>query len=101
MFGQFNYGTSGILDRTHTRLFTFRSLRHLLRDAGFRIKRIEGVPAPVPLVVSGSLGGWLLRVNQFFIRLSKTLFSFQIFVVAEFTPSVEFLVSEAERTRKQ
>ena len=38
LFGQFNYGKAGILDRTHTRLFTFRSLRQLLVDAGFRIK---------------------------------------------------------------
>ena len=30
-FGQFNYGKKGILDATHTRLFTFRSLRELLR----------------------------------------------------------------------
>ena len=31
LLGQFNYGKAGILDRTHTRLFTFRTLRHLLR----------------------------------------------------------------------
>jgi glycosyltransferase involved in cell wall biosynthesis len=101
LFGQFNYGQSGILDRTHTRLFTFRSLRHLLRDAGFRITRFEGVPAPVPLVVGGSLGRFLLRTNQFLIRLSKTLFSFQIFVVAESTPPIEFLVTDAQQGSSQ
>ena len=51
LFGQFNYGKAGILDRTHTRLFTFRSLRHLLDDAGFRIKEMRGVPAPFPKVL--------------------------------------------------
>ena len=30
----------------HTRLFTFRSLRRLLTDAGFRIMEMRGVPAP-------------------------------------------------------
>ena len=30
LFGQFNYGKKGILDATHTRLFTFRSLDELL-----------------------------------------------------------------------
>lgn len=99
LFGQFNYGESGILDRTHTRLFTFRTLRHLLRDAGFQIEFVRGVPAPVPLVVGGSLGRGFLRVNSFLIRLSKTLFSFQIFVVARSTPSVDFLVADAEATR--
>ena len=52
LVGQFNYGKAGILDRTHTRLFTFRSLRYLLRDAGFRIKRVRGIPAPFPLARS-------------------------------------------------
>jgi len=33
LLGQFNYGKSGILDRTHTRLFTFRSIRtRLMRN---------------------------------------------------------------------
>lgn len=95
LFGQFNYGRTGILDRTHTRLFTFRTLRHLLRDAGFEVEVIRGVPAPFPLVAGGLVGRILLRVNEALIRVSKTLFSFQIFVVARSTPSVEFLVRDA------
>ena len=39
LFGQFNYGKAGILDRTHTRLFTFRSLQAPARDAGFQLRR--------------------------------------------------------------
>ena len=42
LLGQFNYGKAGILDRTHTRLFTFRSLKHLLDEAGFQIKEMRG-----------------------------------------------------------
>lgn len=99
-FGQFNYGRTGILDRTHTRLFTFRTLRHLLRDAGFTIRVIRGVPAPFPLVAGDHVGGTLLRINQLLIRLSKTLFSFQIFVIAESTPSVDYLVNDAERSHR-
>ena len=57
LFGQFNYGKAGILDRTHTRLFTFRSLRQLLVDAGFRIKEIRGVPAPFPKVLGNGMLG--------------------------------------------
>jgi 2-polyprenyl-3-methyl-5-hydroxy-6-metoxy-1,4-benzoquinol methylase len=37
-FGQFNYRQTGVLDRTHTRLFTFRTLRRQLRDSGFQIR---------------------------------------------------------------
>jgi glycosyltransferase involved in cell wall biosynthesis len=101
LLGQFNYGETGILDRTHTRLFTFRTLKHLLRDAGFDVTTVRGVPAPVPLVVPGRLGHVLLRVNELLIKVSKTLFAFQIFVVAESSPSVEFLVADAERGKQQ
>jgi glycosyltransferase involved in cell wall biosynthesis len=94
--GQFNYGKAGILDRTHTRLFTFRAIEHLLRDAGFRIKSVKGVPAPFPKVFgNGVIGKGAVRLNLALIALSKTLFSYQIFVEAESTPAVEFLVEDA------
>jgi glycosyltransferase involved in cell wall biosynthesis len=96
ILGQFNYGKAGILDRTHTRLFTFRSLRYLLRDAGFRIKRVRGIPAPFPLVLGdGWLGRLAVNLNLALIRISKTLFSYQIFVEAESTPDVDFLLRDA------
>jgi glycosyltransferase involved in cell wall biosynthesis len=98
MLGQFNYGKAGILDRTHARLFTFRSIRRLLTDAGFRIREIRGVPAPFPKVLgAGALGRAALAVNQLLIRVSKTLFSYQIFVVAEGTPAVDFILEDSTR----
>lgn len=105
--GQFNYGKAGILDRTHTRLFTFRSLRHLLRDAGFKLREERGVPAPFPKVLGDNvLGRAAVNLNQVLIdRVSKSLFSYQIFVVAETTPDVEYVVrhtteKSAERAAK-
>jgi glycosyltransferase involved in cell wall biosynthesis len=96
LVGQFNYGKAGILDRTHTRLFTFRSLERLLRDGGFRIKEMRGVPAPFPKVFgNGLLGRVTLAMNTLLIRISRTLFSYQIFVLAEGTPSVEFILSHS------
>ena len=95
--GQFNYGKAGILDRTHTRLFTFGSIRHLMRDAGFRIKSVKGVPAPFPKVLGNGLAGRAaIAANVALIRLSKTLFSYQIFIEAESTPGVDFLVRDAQ-----
>jgi glycosyltransferase involved in cell wall biosynthesis len=94
--GQFNYGKAGILARTHTRLFTFRSIRHLLRDAGFRIKTVKGIPAPFPKAFGlGSFGRAAVTANLALIRVSKTLFSYQIFIEAESTPDVDFLVRDA------
>lgn len=95
-FGQFNYGKAGILDRTHTRLFTFRSLRRLLVDAGFEIVEMRGVPAPFPKVFgTGLLGKIATAANSLLIKLSRTLFSYQIFVVARSTPHVEFILAHS------
>ncbi|MCI0671073.1 MAG: hypothetical protein L0Y64_11465, partial [Myxococcaceae bacterium] len=95
--GQFNYGKAGILDRTHTRLFTFRSLRQLLRDAGFRIRTVRGVPAPFPKVLgNGLLGRSAVALNLALIWLSKSLFSYQIFVVAETTPDIDFVLRDTK-----
>jgi 2-polyprenyl-3-methyl-5-hydroxy-6-metoxy-1,4-benzoquinol methylase len=94
--GQFNYGKAGILDRTHTRLFTFRAIQHLLRDAGFRIKAVKGVPVPFPKVFgNGIFGRAALNANLALIALSKSLFAYQIFIEAETTPDVDFVVSDA------
>jgi 2-polyprenyl-3-methyl-5-hydroxy-6-metoxy-1,4-benzoquinol methylase len=96
--GQFNYGKAGILDRTHTRLFTFRAVEHLLRDAGFRIKSVRGVPAPFPKAIgNGLLGRAAVALNAALIVLSKTLFAYQIFVEAESTPDLDFLLEDAKR----
>ena len=94
LFGQFNYGKAGILDRTHTRLFTFRSFEQLLKDAGLRIRRVRGVPAPFPKALGDNfLSRVAIAVNQALIRLSRTLFAYQIFVEAETTPDVAFVLS--------
>lgn len=96
LLGQFNYGKAGILDRTHTRLFTFGAFRRMLRDEGFRIKSMRGVPAPFPKVLGkGLLGRAAVAANVALIRLSKTVFSYQIFVEVESTPAAEFLVQDA------
>jgi glycosyltransferase involved in cell wall biosynthesis len=96
--GQFNYGRAGILDRTHTRLFTFPSLRRLLNDEGFRIKSIKGVPAPFPKVLGdGRLGKLAVMLNLGLIRVSRSLFSYQIYVEAESTPDVSFVLADSKR----
>lgn len=98
LLGQFNYGRAGILDMTHTRLFTFRTLRRLLSDEGFRIRRVEGIPAPFPKVLGdGWLGKAAIRANLALISLSRTLFSYQIYVEAESTPDVSFVLADSKR----
>lgn len=94
-FGQFNYGRKGILDATHTRLFTFRSLGALLEQSGYKILEVRGIPAPFPKAIGNNIvSRFLLRANQALIGLSKGMFSYQIFVRAEAKPTVHNLLSE-------
>jgi hypothetical protein len=95
LLGQFNYGKKGILDVTHTRLFTFRSMRELLRQSGYKILEARGIPAPFPVAIGNNfIAGALLRLNTMLIWLSKGLFSYQIFVRAEAMPTVNNLLNE-------
>ena len=97
MLGQFNYGKRGILDRTHTRLFTFASLRHLLEQAGFEIVEEQGIPVPMHLICgSERLASFLEYINLILIKLSKGLFSFQMYMVVKPKPSLEYLLIEAQ-----
>jgi 2-polyprenyl-3-methyl-5-hydroxy-6-metoxy-1,4-benzoquinol methylase len=96
LLGQFNYGKRGILDMTHTRLFTFSSLRRLLEQRGFRVIRSRGIPAPFPLALGdNALGRLMVTVNNASIRLFPRMFSYQIFVVTEPKPSLELLLQDA------
>jgi glycosyltransferase involved in cell wall biosynthesis len=84
VLGQFNYGPRGILDMTHTRLFTARTIRRLFLQAGFRVRESFGLPAPFPLAFGDRpIGRRLLAANRAAIRISTTLFSYQIFLVLE------------------
>ena len=96
LVGFFNYGKRGILDKTHTRLFTFSSFKNLLEQQGFFIKKSYGIPAPFPLAVGNNLlGKALIGINSFLIRLSKGLFSYQIYYEIEPNVSLETLLSRA------
>lgn len=102
LLGQFNYGASGILDRDHRRLFTFRTIRHLLRDAGIRGTTMRGIPAPFPKAIGDNvLSRLLLAVNLLLIRVSRRMFSFQIMVEGETTPDLEFLVRDAAQYSRE
>jgi len=95
LLGQFNYGRKGILDVTHTRLFTFQSMRELLKQSGYKILEVRGIPAPFPAAVGHNFfARALLRLNTALICISKGLFSYQIFIRAEAKPTVNNLLRE-------
>lgn len=96
MFGQFNYGKRGILDLTHSRLFTFKTFKKLFEQFGFEVLKVKGVPAPIPLVIKrNKIYNFLMYINEFFIRIYKNLFSYQMFFIIKPKRSLELLLSDA------
>ena len=55
--GRFEYAERGILDRTHLRFFTRRTLAALVRGAGLRIARMTATPVPLYQVLSARWHG--------------------------------------------
>ena len=97
LLGRFEYGRRGILDLTHTRLFTFATFRRALRSAGFTIDHIEGVVPPLPFIFGSSrVGRILLAIGRALVRLRPTLFSFQLLVTAHPNPTLKTLLARAE-----
>ncbi len=96
--GQFNYSTRGILDQTHTRLFTFSSLRRLLKETGFVIEKELAIPAPVPLVVKSPF--WrkvLMKTQGVFMHISRGLFAYQMLMVVRPLPTLPTLMRNARQ----
>lgn len=105
LLGGFEYGREGILDLTHTRLFTIRSLVRLLRHSGYRIERVGGIPAPFPKALGDGIAARaLLRLNAALIRLRRGPFAYQSIVVARPRPTVADLLArgrDAAATRRR
>jgi hypothetical protein len=99
LFGWFHYGKKGILDKEHHRLFTPGSLVILLKQSGYDIITIIGIPAPFPLALGDNLlSRLLLKINSWLITLSKGFFAYQIGVVAQPRPTLDHLLRKAEKS---
>lgn len=87
LFGVFEYRERGILDNTHLRFYTLRTIRRELENAGFEIVAVRGSSIPIRLIIGGFTPGLLLRAGEklltFITRLWLSLFAYQIIVVAK------------------
>ncbi len=96
LLGQFNYGKRGILDVTHTRLFTFSSFRRCLEQCGFDVVEMRAVPGPFPLALGDTwLARMLLGINQALLHVSRGMFGYQIFARIKPRPTVAYLLEAA------
>ena len=94
--GWFNYGKRGILDLTHTRLFTLRSFRRTLEGEGFRVRRVRGFGPPIADLVGRSfLWRSVDRVASLLARVWPSMFAFQFLVEADRVDSVADLLERS------
>ena len=94
--GQFNYGRRGILDITHRRLFTVRSLERLLRYSAYSIEERQYIPAPYPLAIGlNFLSMTLLKINEILTRVLPGLFAYQSLYLICPRPSIDWLLEQA------
>lgn len=84
--GNFGYDRRGILDETHLRFFTRRSLRRLFRSSGLDILELTYTGLPFDVVSEDDK--WrtriLRRVDKFLVDRWPTMFGYQF--VARLTP---------------
>jgi hypothetical protein len=97
--GAFDYDMRGILDRTHVRFFTRRSLMRLLDDAKLRVVRFDQVGLPLDTLAERTDGdpareghpdgndaarpGLLARTESALAHAWPTMFAYQFLVKVE------------------
>ncbi len=81
--GMFDYDQRGILDSTHLRFFTRRSIRKLVERQGFTVRRIESVGLPLDaLGVEGTKARAMRLLDSVLVNLWPTMFGYQFIVEA-------------------
>jgi len=81
--GMFDYDQRGILDATHLRFFTRRSIRKLIEHQGYTIRRIESVGLPLDAMgLTGTKAHAVRLFDQVMLAIWPTMFAYQFIVEA-------------------
>jgi predicted TPR repeat methyltransferase len=87
LFGIFEYRERGILDHTHLRFYTLRTIRRELERAGFRILATKGSSVPLRLIIGKYVPQPILVTGEWVLHkltgLWRSLLAYQIILVAE------------------
>jgi 2-polyprenyl-3-methyl-5-hydroxy-6-metoxy-1,4-benzoquinol methylase len=85
VLGIFDYDQRGILDKTHVRFFTRRSLLRMVKKNGFTVRVFRTTGLPIDVISSrGSLVRRLVRaVDELLVGLRPTLFGYQFILELE------------------
>lgn len=86
LFGVFEYRDRGILDYTHLRFYTMRTIKREVENAGFHIEEIRGSSVPLRLIAGKHTPELLLRIGERLLTLLtylwRGLFAYQVILVA-------------------
>lgn len=91
LWGRFDYTERGILDRTHMRFFTRKSILNLLQSVRLNIVQMAATPIPLPLVhpifEEGRPLWFLHRMNALAARSFPILFGYQFILYGSYAPT--------------
>ncbi len=86
-FGRFDYADRGILDRTHKRFFTRRTIRKTVEESGYEVRVEKFTVAPLELVINLRPEHWVMRgLNRMLglaTRALPGLLAYQVMLVAQ------------------
>ena len=92
--GMFDYDQRGILDATHVRFFTRRSIRKLVERSGFTVRRMEPVGLPLDAIgLDGTKARMVRLLDHFLVTLWPTLFGYQFILEATPEPLLNWRMS--------
>lgn len=86
LFGRFDYADRGILDRTHLRFFTRKTLVEMIKNSGLKIVSIQVTPIPLELVSTFFITAPGKALHALFAGLTllfPTLLGYQFIVEAK------------------
>jgi len=85
LIGRFPYSEKGILDKAHLHFYTLRSIKKVLKENNFEIKKLKASPIPVieilPKFLKNNLGRVLNFILNFITVIFKRLFGYQFIFV--------------------
>jgi SAM-dependent methyltransferase len=99
LFGKFDYMDRGILDRTHLRFFTLRSLKIMMNDVSCKVLDVIPTPLPVQIVLPFTEKKFFAPLHEIFYVLTrgwKTAFAYQFVIMAAPRPAGAHFSSDDE-----
>ena len=81
LFGNWNYEEEGILDKTHLRFFTNKTIVRMFKESGYKILKIDSSPGFSFLFLKYL--GSLKKIREILCKIYPKLFALQFIVIAE------------------